>query len=191
MVSLVRVSVLGCTYLIFAQPGAKVNERARCFAQPASASRHQAQEWRLLHIPAGQRPCTSSTSDHWSAVTRDTWLHIPSAVATEQARSITQLTIGSGVCWRSVCIVAYSYSRCRSSDVSPNWRVFDQQIIDRAIKQWRSRLRSCVANKLDTLSSSCDLISFATRAWPCVRECYGLMLDKLPIVETVFYECSV
>ncbi len=24
------------------------------------------------------------------------------------------------------------------------WRLFDQQIIDRAIKQWRSRLRSCV-----------------------------------------------
>ena len=38
------------------------------------------------------------------------------------------------------------YSRCRylMTLLIEEWRLFDRQIIDRAIKQWRSHLRSCV-----------------------------------------------
>ena len=52
-----------------------------------------------------------------------------------------QLNIKSGVYWTSAFIFPYSVTSITLID---EWHLLDHVIIDRAIKQWRPRLRSCV-----------------------------------------------
>jgi len=53
------------------------------------------------------------------------------------------------------------YSRIRDVDhlkqrLIEEWRCFDQNIIDRAVRQWRVRLRACVLQTAATLSTNCN-----------------------------------
>ena len=66
--------------------------------------------------------------------------------AAQQVQTLIQLTIKSGVYWRSAFIVPIFVTSitCRLVE---EWQLLDHVIIDRTIKQWRPRLRSCVCER--------------------------------------------
>ena len=78
----------------------------------------------------------------------DTRLHQPTGLATEQSRSQSS----GGL--RDLGDSAKTSLRCQIRDVDhlkerliEEWRRFDQNIIDRAVNQWRDRLHKCVHAK--------------------------------------------
>jgi len=142
----VGVSVLGCTDLIFVQPGVKVNgayyrdvllnqhllptikhvSGGYFTFQQDSAPAHRARE--TIDLLSREAPDFISpqlwppNSPDLNPVDYQIWSVLEERVYRTRIRDVDHLT----------------------TRLIEEWRLFDQQIIDRAIKQWRSRLRACV-----------------------------------------------
>ena len=76
----VGVSKLGCTHLVFVNPGVKINgcyyREVLLSQQLLPAIRHTAGVWRLRRVPT--RQCTSAQGmrDNQAAATEDTRIHL-------------------------------------------------------------------------------------------------------------------
>jgi len=103
--------------------------------------------WWFLHLPAGQCSSQPSPWDCCTAVSRDTRLHPLTGSATEQSRSQSGGLRNGGILQERVYRFQIRDVDHLKERLIEEWRRFDQNIIDRAVKQWRDRLRKCVRAK--------------------------------------------
>ena len=100
--------------------------------------------------------CTPCSRHNCVPVSRNTGLHLAASVATI-AHQTALISIRS--------ITEFGVYRTRIRDVGhlkeqrliEEWQRFGQKIINRAIKQWRRRLRSVSLKEEDTLNINCSL----------------------------------
>jgi len=142
----VGVSVLGCTDLIFVQPGVKVNG---AYYRDVLLNQHLLPA--IKHVSGGYFTFQQDSAPaHRARETIDLLSREAPDFISPQMWPPNSPDLNP-VDYRIWSALEERVYRTRIRDVDhlmtrliEEWRRFDQQIIDRAIKQWRSRLRSCV-----------------------------------------------
>jgi len=141
--------VTGCTELFFVEPGGEGQRRLlqECPVDGEDVSSDLGDVKRLLHLPAGQRTSISSKEHHCVTATWNTNLHWTGTLTSKLTRPQSSWLLIWGLIQERVYQRAIRDIDELKERLIVVWAELRQTVIDKAIEQWRPRLRACVQAK--------------------------------------------
>ena len=190
----IEVSVLGCTDFIFIQPSVKVGLLPRCFTQSASASHHQA--CKCMEITSHSSKITLMHTEHERPLTCCHVCEAPDFISPQLwPQNSPDLSPVDYWIWsfleervHGTRILDVDDLTCRWSDDATNWKVAAVWSTDHRPSNQTVAFTSWI---MYSRTRTTLWVSAVTKFhWLLVRDrlyASAIMLDKLPMLETIFW----